>query len=204
MHINRLFLIILTGYLSSCSNNDNRDGGDNTKPPITIAKKTYTYQFNNSYKIENGVSLKGPKGTETSVDVNMLNQYWFSVDTSDEKLVIDYKKDSLFVINGKLKRAYKIKAKQDSIFLDGTKPEFFGFHTSDKIGLTIYKRVIVYHRAPRENDNSSLYSRSGLNFGRTSHQEVSKISPFKTPSEMVSGQDFLIWANLSYSYKEIK
>ncbi|XJR85043.1 hypothetical protein ACH34I_14715 [Elizabethkingia anophelis] len=62
MHINRLFLIILTGYLSSCSNNDNRDGGDNTKPPITIAKKTYTYQFNNSYKIENGVSLKGPKG----------------------------------------------------------------------------------------------------------------------------------------------
>ncbi|MEN5132088.1 hypothetical protein [Elizabethkingia anophelis] len=39
MRINRLFLIILTGYLSSCSNNDNRDGGDNTKPPITIAKK---------------------------------------------------------------------------------------------------------------------------------------------------------------------
>ena len=91
MRIDRLFLIILTGYLSSCSNNDNRDGGDNTKPPITLAK-TYTYQFNNSYKIENGVALKGIKGTETSVDVNMLNQYWFSVDTSDDKLVVDYKK----------------------------------------------------------------------------------------------------------------
>lgn len=204
MRINRLFLILLTGYLSSCSNNDNRDGGDNTKPLIPITKKTYTYQFNNTYKIESGASLKGPKGTETSVDANMLNQHWFSVNTSDEKLVIDYKKDSLFVINGKLKLAYKIKARQDSIFLDVTKPEFFGLHTSDKTGLTIYKRVIVYHRAPRENDSSSLYSRSGLNFGKISQQEVSKISPFKTPSEMVSAQDFLMWANISYSYKEIK
>ena len=186
-----LALFALT--VTSCSRN-------NDEPEIVVpAEKTsYNFVYDNSYKVNDIISYKGPLGVKANPQESVIQNYWSSYSEPPySKIELDLKNKSLQFHLGKNLINYQVELSNDSIYIS-TDKVFVGTLDKKNDKLELYK---TFYYIIKELDDSSFFTKKTTELGITKYKDIFGINTFNSPSEMAKENDEIFWANLSFSYR---
>lgn len=186
-----LALFALT--VTSCSRNN-----DEPEIVLPIEKTSYNFVYDNSYKVNDIVSYKGPLGVKVNPQESIIQNYWSSYSESPySKIELNLKNKSLQFHFGKNLINYEVELSNDSIYTS-TDKVFIGILDKKNEKLELYKS---FNYIKKDLGNSSFSFNRFTKLGVTKYNDIFGINTFISPSEMTSENDEIFWANLSFSYK---
>lgn len=177
----------------SCSRNN-----DEPEIEVPVEKTSYNFVYDNSYKVNDIISYKGPLGVKANPQESIIQNNWSSYSEPPySKIELDLKNKSLQFHLGKNLINYQVELSNDSIYIS-THKVFVGTLDKKNDKLELYK---TFYYIIKELDDSSFFSKKTTELGITKYKDIFGINSFNSPSEMTKENDEIFWANLSFSYK---
>ena len=186
-----LALFALT--VTSCSRN-------NDEPEIVVpAEKTsYNFVYDNSYKVNDIISYKGPLGVKENPKEEVIKDTWNTYSIPEySQIDVDTKKKMIYFHLGKNILDYQIEFSNDSIYVS-TDKRYVGVLDKKNEKLEISKS---FYYIKKDLGNSSFSFNRFTKLGITKYKDIFGINSFNSPSEMTKENDKIFWANLSFSYR---